>query len=74
MVICVSLIMKLGLPGEGDTSSQEALQEYARLFNRPLSLHHLAALAEACGWVLPKEEEAAAQQHSILTGPEVMEA
>jgi hypothetical protein len=45
-----------GLQGEGEASSQEALQEYARLFNRLLSLHHLAALAEAFGWVLPEEK------------------
>jgi hypothetical protein len=70
----VSLITQLGLAREGEASSQEALQEYARLFRRPLSLHHLTALAEAFGWTLPEEVGAAASQQAILTGPEAGEA
>jgi hypothetical protein len=49
----VCLITRLGLAGEKQAASREAMEEYARLFHNPLSRHQVAVLAEAFGWALP---------------------
>jgi hypothetical protein len=49
-------IMKtLGVIRDGDSLSQEALDEYSRIFSKSLSQVQIQALASLFGWSLPEE-------------------
>jgi hypothetical protein len=45
----VNLMRRLGLVADQETLRQEALDEYSRLFNKPLSQAHFAALVVLFG-------------------------
>jgi hypothetical protein len=47
----------LGLVQDREVLEQEALEEYGRLFSRPLSQEHVTALATLFGWAVPNEGE-----------------
>jgi hypothetical protein len=57
-----NLMLKLGLVAEPEMLGQQALDDYSRLFNKPLSQSHVAALAALFGWQVPTLEQAAAKE------------
>ena len=50
------ILRSLGLFSDGAQLSGEALDRYARLFERPLSRAHIEALATLFGWSVPELE------------------
>lgn len=44
------LISRLSLANEGETIGDEALAAYIRLFEKPLSSEHMAAIVALFGW------------------------
>lgn len=63
------LIDKLGI---ASANRQHALEEYGRLFQKPLSASHLAALAALFGWELPASVETS-QDVAVYIGPAPVE-
>jgi hypothetical protein len=43
-------MQSLGVIGENEGMDQHAQEEYARIFSKPLSATHLAALTALFGW------------------------
>lgn len=52
----IVLMKRLGIPVEQSMTQQNA-EEYARLFDHPLSSSHVAALAALFGWTAPDNSE-----------------
>lgn len=50
---------RLGISVDSEAFSQEALDEYGRLFAKPLYQSHIPALAALFGWSVPDEVDAA---------------
>jgi hypothetical protein len=46
-------MLKLGLVGEPEVLGPQALEEYSRLFTKPLSRSHVAVLATLFEWHVP---------------------
>jgi hypothetical protein len=46
---------KLGVIRDGDSLSQEALDDYARIFSKSLSQVQIQVLASLFGWSIPEE-------------------
>ena len=57
--IRVDIARTLGILADQEGLAQEALDEYGRLFSKPLSQDHVAALAALFGWAIPKNADAA---------------
>jgi hypothetical protein len=51
--IRVDLTRRLGLMQDREVLEQDALEEYGRLFSKPLTQEHVAALAALFGWAIP---------------------
>jgi hypothetical protein len=45
---------------------QDALEEYGRLFSKPLTQEHVAALAALFGWAIPADSRAADPHEFVL--------
>jgi hypothetical protein len=58
-MIHVDLARRLGLMQDKEVLEQDALEEYGRLFSKPLPHEHVAALAALFGWAIPAESRAA---------------
>jgi hypothetical protein len=52
-------MLKLGLVGEPEVLGPQALEEYSRLFTKPLSRSHVAVLATLFEWHVPSLEHTA---------------
>ena len=57
--IRVDIARTLGIWADQEGLAQEALDEYGRLFSKPLSQDHVAALAALFGWAIPENADAA---------------
>jgi hypothetical protein len=57
--IRVDIARTLGILADQEGLAQEALDEYGRLFSKPLSQDHVAALAALFGWAIPENADAA---------------
>jgi hypothetical protein len=50
-----TIMKKLGVIRDGDSLSQEALDDYARIFSKSLSQVQIQVLASLFGWSIPEE-------------------
>jgi hypothetical protein len=57
--IRVDIARTLGIWADQEGLAQEALDEYGRLFSKPLTQDHVAALAALFGWAIPENADAA---------------
>lgn len=53
----MGLMRRLEIFYEREELSQKALEEYSRLFRKPLSQTHIVALAALFGWDVPDNPE-----------------
>jgi hypothetical protein len=63
-----NLMLKLGLTSEQEAPGPKALEDYSRLFTKPLSQSHVAALAALFGWHVPDLEQAT-REDNVLVDP-----
>jgi hypothetical protein len=68
-----NLMLRLGLAAEPEALGPQALEEYSRLFNKPLSQSHVVALAALFGWRVPTPEQAATEK-DVMVGVSLLEA
>lgn len=59
-------LRSLELIGENEGLHDQALQEYARLFAKPLSDSHVTALATLFGWHLPTDDSWMAEDGGVM--------
>ncbi|KAL5648602.1 hypothetical protein ACJX0J_039411 [Zea mays] len=55
----VDIARTLGIWADQEGLAQEALDEYGRLFSKPLTQDHVAALAALFGWAIPENADVA---------------
>jgi hypothetical protein len=61
-----NLMVKLGLKSEQVALGPDALEEYSRLFTKPMSQSHVAALAALFGWQVPVSDQAPKEVEALV--------
>lgn len=68
-----NLITRLGLVADREVLTQEAIDEYIRLFNKPLPQSHIAAVAAFFGWRVSEHDDALREEMELQPLPAVEE-
>jgi hypothetical protein len=66
-------MLRLGLAAKPEALGPQALEEFNRLFTKPLSQSHVAVLTALFGWHVPTLEQAATEK-DVMVGVASLEA